>query len=119
MPSTGSGMFDPCIVSGRNVLRTELPRPADERSKLQLFLAHHAWVRGASGPVFVREVFNHFTLKFFGFMDQIERNTKPVGDRARIRDCLRSAALILGAGYAILRPQLERDTAPLDNLREQ
>ena len=103
----------------RHVLGSELPRPIDQRAELQLFIARHAWIRGASGFVFLGKIIDHLLLKIVCFIHQVIRNAQLVRDAPRVHHRLRSAALILRPGDAILRPKLERDADHLVALFEQ
>ena len=94
-------------MAGRNVLRAELIRAFDEPSELEILIAHHARIRRAPGFVFVGEILDDAILEFRGFVDEVIRNSKLMANRARIGDSLRSAAFVLSAIHAVLRPEFQ------------
>ena len=81
-------IFDPREMPRRHVFRSELPRPIDQRAELQLFIAHHAWIRGASGFVFLGKIIDHLLLKILLLIDKIIRDAQLVRDAAGIHDRL-------------------------------
>ena len=96
-------------MAGGDLVRTQLPRPADERAEFQPLIAHHARVGCAAGLVFLGEVIDDLLLEIRRLIHQVVRDVELVGHRPRIGNGLGSAALVLGARYAILRPELESD----------
>ena len=109
-------LLEPSVMPGRHVLRAKLPGAVDQVAELQLLVAHHARVRRPPRLVLRREIIDHVPLKLLRFIDEIIRDVEFVGDRAGIHHRLRATALVLGAGHAILRPDLQRnadDVVPL------
>ena len=101
-------MLDDGVVPGGDVLRADGARLGPEIAKLHLLVAHHAGVRRAAGFVFAGEVVDDQLLKLVRLIHHVVRDAQRVRDAARIGDRLRPAAFILGAGEAILRPDLHR-----------
>ena len=97
-------------MSCRNKIRAELIRAVNEPTKFQILIAHHARVRRAAGLVFIGEILDDVFLKIRRFVHEIIWHVELVADRTRVGDGLRTAAFVLGAVHAILRPEFERDT---------
>jgi len=103
----------------RNKLRAQLIRAVNQPTEFQILVAHHARVRRATGFVFVREILNDLGLKLRRLVDEIIGDTQLIAHRPGIADRLRSAALILGARDAILRPEFQGDADDVVTLFKQ
>ena len=106
-------------MAGGDVVRAELLRPVNQAAKFQILIAHHARIRRAARLVFVGEVLDDVLLEFRRFVNQVIGNAEGVADGAGVGDGLRSAAPILGAVDAVLRPELEGDADDLVALLQQ
>ena len=106
-------------MAGGDEIRAELIRAVNEPAEFQILIAHHAGIRRATGLVFVGEVLDDVLLEFRRLVNEVIRDVELVADRARVGDGLRSAAFVLRAVHAILRPELERDADDLVTLLDQ
>jgi undecaprenyl diphosphate synthase len=96
-------------MAGGDALAAQLPGAVEQRAELQFLVAHHARIGRAPGLVFLGKVGDDLLLKRVRLVNQIIGNAQLVADGARVHDRLRAATFVLGAGDAILRPELERD----------
>jgi hypothetical protein len=106
-------------MPGGDEIRAQLVRPVNEPAKLQVLIAHYAGIRRAPGLVFIGKVLNDVLLKIRRLVNEVIRNVERVADGAGVGHGLRAAALVLGAVYAVLRPELEGDADDLVALRLQ
>src|SRR3954452_19626128 len=95
-------------MTRRDVIAAERRRFSPEIPELELFIAHYAWVRRPTGLVLAGEVINHDAFKLICFIDNVMRETERMRDAARIGYGLGTAAFVLRAGDAVLRPDLHR-----------
>ena len=86
--------------------RAQALRLPPEVAELQLLIAHHARVRRAPRLVLAGEIMDDLLLELARFLHHVMRNAEGMGHAARIRDGRGSAALVLRAGDAVLRPDL-------------
>ena len=94
-------------------MSTELVSTVDEPAELQVLIAHHTGIGRAPRLVLVREVLDDVLLKVLRFIHEVIRYVQLVTNAARIRDGLRTTALVLGTIHAILRPKFKSDTNDL------
>ena len=106
-------------MAGGDEVRAQLIGAVDEPAKFQVLVAHHARIGRAAGLVFVGEILDDVLLEFRRLVDQVIRHAQFVAHGARIGDGLRTAAFVLGAIHAILRPEFERDTDDVKALLQQ
>ena len=92
---------------------------ADQRAKLELFVAHDAWVGGSPGLVLRGKIINDLLLEICRFIHQIIGNAQFMGDTPGIHDGLWTAAFVLGPIDAILRPELQGDAHHVITLLQQ
>ncbi len=106
-------------MAGRDKIAAQLARAVEQRAELELLVAQHARIGRAPGLVFRGEMGDDLLLKGLRLVNQIIRNAQPVADGARVGHGLRAAAFVLGARYAILRPELEGDAHHVVALLQQ
>ena len=106
-------------MSRRDKIRAKLVRAVNQPAELQILIAQHAGIGRATGLVFVGEVLDDVLLEFRRLVNEVIRDVELVADGARVGDRLRTAAFVLRAVHAILRPEFQRDADDLVALFEQ
>jgi len=85
-------------MAGGDVLGAQLASAADQAAELQPLVAHHARIGRAPDLVFLGEVTDDLCLELGRLVDQAKGNAQSMTDGASIRDRLRVAASVFGAG---------------------
>ena len=94
-------------MAGGDKIGVQVAGALHEGSELELLIAEHARIWGASDLVFIGEIPNDLALEVGRFIDQVERDTQPMANTASIGHGLRTTAFVLGAGDAVLGPEFE------------
>src|SRR4029453_10577958 len=97
-------------MARRYVITAQCYRFAPEIAELELFVAHHAWIRRSSGLVLTREVIDHQSLELIGLVDHVMWNPQRMSNCSCIGYCLRTATFVLRARDAILWPDFHGHT---------
>ena len=111
--------FQPGEVTCGDKLRAQPIGAIQQGAKLEILVAHDTGIGSAPGFVFIRKVLDDTILKFPRLVDKVVGDAQFVTDGTRIGYGLRAAALVLGAGHAILRPQLQRHADHVETLLQQ
>src|SRR5581483_7131536 len=69
-------MFNDCVMPRCNVVATQGRCFAPKIAELELFVAHHTWIRRPAGLVFAGEIINDQSFELVGFIDDVMRNTE-------------------------------------------
>src|SRR5207247_1830562 len=95
---------DDRIMTGGNIIAAQCCCFPPEIAELELFVAHHAWIRCSAGLVLAGEIINHQSLELICLVDHVMRNAQGMCNGTRVSHRLRTTAFVLGARDAILRP---------------
>src|SRR5205809_7757580 len=97
-------MLDDRVMAGRDIVATQCRCFAPEIAELDLFVAHHAWIRRSAGLVLAREIIDTESLELIGFVNDLMRNAQRERNGTRISHRLRPPIFVLSAHNAILWP---------------
>src|SRR5205085_6249925 len=101
-------MFNDRVVSGRDIVTSEQLSLLPKISEFQFLVAHHTWIRRATGLVFAGKITDHEFFELIRFIDHVMRDVEHVRDATRVRHGLWPATFILRPRNTVLRPHFHR-----------
>ena len=102
------------IVTGRQAIRPEIARQAEQISEFDPLVAAHAWDWGAPGDIIIGEAIDDAFAERRLPIDHIMRDAQAIGDRPRIGDVAPGAAAAGASHRGAVIIKLEGDA---DRLR--
>ena len=109
-------VLDDRVMPGGDEVGSEGLGLRAEFAEFQMLVAHHAGIRSPAEAVFAGEIVDDDFFEVIGFVHDIVGDAEFVGDPARIRDGGGTAAFVLGARDAVLRPHFHRHADDLPSV---
>src|SRR5438105_10051044 len=100
--------FNDRVVSGRDIVTCEPLCFFPKISEFQFLVAHHTWIRRATGLVFAGKITDHEFFELIRLIDHVMWNSEGTGNSACVCHGLWPAAFVLRPRNAVLRPHFHR-----------
>ena len=78
----GMVMFNDRVVSGRDIVTSEQLSLLPKISEFQFLVAHHTWIRRATGLVFAGKITDHEFFELIRLIDHVMWNSEGTGNSA-------------------------------------
>src|SRR5213079_2510720 len=101
-------MFNDRVVSGRDIVTSEQLSLLPKISEFQFLVAHHTWIRRATGLVFTGKITDHEFFELIRLIDHVMWNSEGMGNSACVCHGLWPATFILRPRNTVLRPHFHR-----------